>query len=497
MGPPCARSPARPPACPAATCRPTPRRPSPPLPAPRRPAPPRAAPQFRDLDNLFCRYTFAYGPDWRVLQGIDVGISQEAQKGGEGGGAGVVWNFPVDVTFKTTNPHGWPRLVLSVFNSDVFGRHVIRGYGSVLVPTVPGSYTRYVRTFAPASSTYLQAFLGWATGNLPSFYDSKFVARNEGREVVRVRSTGVVRVQLCVVSRRRRARGRARGRARAVAPPASRQPRSDARRSTQPQLPQATRGMASHGYTTGGPPDAPDLDVDAAFPPAAAAGGGMGGGGGGGGGRRASGLTLLSSSLSATAGPSSAAARTTLGPADAAGATRRAGAGAGAAGAAGGAADGRPPLAPSAGGAGERGEERPTIATGAGALLGEERDRGDRDRDGRERERERERERGGRSSFVRNVDDVAPGGDDRGRTSTRDDRDDRDAGRRDRSSERDRDYRGGDRDREERERYRGGERRESSRDTERERGRSRSSLAPVDGGSRGERKPTASLSPGR
>jgi B9 domain-containing protein 1 len=163
-----------------------------------------------------------------VLQGIDIGISQEAQKGGggEGGSAGVVWNFPVDVTFKTTNPHGWPRLVLSVFNSDVFGRHVIRGYGSVLVPTVPGSYTRYVRTFAPASSTYLQAFLGWATGNLPSFYDSKFVARNEGREVVRVRSTGVVRVQLCVVSRRRQARGRTRGRARALAPPASRPPRS-------------------------------------------------------------------------------------------------------------------------------------------------------------------------------------------------------------------------------------------------------------------------------
>jgi B9 domain-containing protein 1 len=167
---------------------------------PPRPARPRA-PQFRDLDNLFCRYTFAYGPDWRVLQGIDIGLSQEAQKGSGGGegSPGVVWNFPVDVTFKTTNPHGWPRLVLSVFNSDMFGRHVVRGYGSLLVPTVPGTYTRYVRTFAPASSTYLQAFLGWATGNLPTFYDSKFVARNEGREVVRVRSTGVVRVQLCVV----------------------------------------------------------------------------------------------------------------------------------------------------------------------------------------------------------------------------------------------------------------------------------------------------------
>jgi len=114
-----------------------------------------------------------------------------------------VWNFPIDVTFKATNPHGWPRIVVAVYNTDMLGRHVIRGYGSMLVPTVAGSYTRYMRTFAPASSTYLQELLGWATGRLPEFYDSKFVARSEGREIVRVRSTGVVRMQLCVVSPRK------------------------------------------------------------------------------------------------------------------------------------------------------------------------------------------------------------------------------------------------------------------------------------------------------
>lgn len=77
--------------------------------------------QFRGLDNLFCRYTFSYGPDWRILQGIDHGFSQVAQKGASssaagGGGGAVVWNFPIDVTFKTTNPHGWPRVVVSVYS---------------------------------------------------------------------------------------------------------------------------------------------------------------------------------------------------------------------------------------------------------------------------------------------------------------------------------------------------------------------------------------------
>jgi B9 domain-containing protein 1 len=201
---------------------------------------------------MFCRYTFSYGPDWRIMQGVDHGISQVAQKG-DSADASIVWNFPIDVTFKSTNAHGWPRLVISVYSQvrrssggvarappqaraltrarspraqDMFGRYVIRGYGSVLVPTVPGRYVRTVRTFAPVSSTALQAALGWLTGHLPEFYDSRFAAANEGREVVRVASTGVVRVAFNVMS----------------------------------------RGMASHGYGTGGPPDAPDLDAEGACP---------------------------------------------------------------------------------------------------------------------------------------------------------------------------------------------------------------------------------------
>jgi hypothetical protein len=96
--------------------------PTPPITAPPPPLPPPPAPlQFRGLDNLFCRYTFSYGPDWRILQGIDHGFSQVAQKGASssaagGGGGAVVWNFPIDVTFKTTNPHGWPRVVVSVYS---------------------------------------------------------------------------------------------------------------------------------------------------------------------------------------------------------------------------------------------------------------------------------------------------------------------------------------------------------------------------------------------
>lgn len=46
-------------------------------------------------------------------QGLDTGLSQIAQRAG-GQDTAVVWNFPIDVTFKATNAFGWPRIALSV-----------------------------------------------------------------------------------------------------------------------------------------------------------------------------------------------------------------------------------------------------------------------------------------------------------------------------------------------------------------------------------------------
>ena len=56
---------------------------------------------------------------------------------------------------------------MQVYRQDSFGRDIIQGYGSMLVPTVAGRYTRYVRMFAPVSSSPFQSMLVWLTGNKP------------------------------------------------------------------------------------------------------------------------------------------------------------------------------------------------------------------------------------------------------------------------------------------------------------------------------------------
>lgn len=76
-------------------------------------------------------------------------------------------NFPIDITFKSTNPYGWPRLVLSVYGVDRFGRDVIRGYGSIHIPAFPGTYTKTVPLFAPKAASLFHEFMGFINGNPP------------------------------------------------------------------------------------------------------------------------------------------------------------------------------------------------------------------------------------------------------------------------------------------------------------------------------------------
>lgn len=137
-------------------------------------------------------------------QGPEPCISQIARKSTNGENT-LVWNFPVSHTFESTNVFGWPRIVLSVrrlgrdpprsgashlpapvpsqvYGMDRLGRDVVRGYGALLLPTAPGHYTRYVRMFAPVSSSYLKEMVAWLTGNPSEYVDSKVVAKGEGRE---------------------------------------------------------------------------------------------------------------------------------------------------------------------------------------------------------------------------------------------------------------------------------------------------------------------------
>ncbi|TWW69632.1 B9 domain-containing protein 1 [Takifugu rubripes] len=155
---------------------------------------------FPEFDHLYCKFCFVYGHDWVPTAGLEEGITQITCKGKQSPHT-LIWNFPLETTFKSTNPSGWPQLVLSVYGPDVFGNDVVRGYGATHIPITPGQHTRSVPMFVPEPTWRLQKFTSWLLGRRPEYTDPKVVAHGEGREVTRVRSQGFVTVSFHIMTK--------------------------------------------------------------------------------------------------------------------------------------------------------------------------------------------------------------------------------------------------------------------------------------------------------
>ncbi|KAF2365745.1 B9 domain [Trinorchestia longiramus] len=146
-----------------------------------------------DGDDLCVSYCYTFGQDWQLLAGLEEGVSQTTRLS-HGPDQHFVWNFPLDVTFSSTNPYGWPQLVLYVYGKDFFGTDIVRGYAAVHMPICPGQHMRRLSCFVPSSASLLQRIISWLTGNTPEFLDPKMVAQARGREVTRVESKGYINV---------------------------------------------------------------------------------------------------------------------------------------------------------------------------------------------------------------------------------------------------------------------------------------------------------------
>ena len=103
-----------------------------------------------------------------------------------------MWNFPVDITFKSTNPFGWPQIVVSVYGLNVLGRDEVRGYGAVHLPISPGRHVLELPLFVPQPSSILQKAASFLIGPRPEFVDPRFVAQGEGRETETLRNRQMV-----------------------------------------------------------------------------------------------------------------------------------------------------------------------------------------------------------------------------------------------------------------------------------------------------------------
>jgi B9 domain-containing protein 1 len=113
-----------------------------------------------------------------------------------------VWNFPIDITFKSSNPFGWPQIVIAVqihphaqygffllftacvhqvYGHDAFGRDVIQGYCSAHVPTTPGRHRLTLPCYSPKPMSKVQSFFSWLQGVPTEYIDASRPAKGTGR----------------------------------------------------------------------------------------------------------------------------------------------------------------------------------------------------------------------------------------------------------------------------------------------------------------------------
>ena len=164
--------------------------------------------QLSGADNLYCSYSLMYGPDWDVVQGKAYGQTQVGVKPPIGEARQhhtVVWNCPVDISFKSPNPFGWPQIVFQIFSTDSkkdeAGAAPCLAYGVAHFPIGAGTHEAVVRLFKPTPSSHFQSAMAWLFSKPPQFKDPSILARNEGRELARTESAGTLCIKFNCVTK--------------------------------------------------------------------------------------------------------------------------------------------------------------------------------------------------------------------------------------------------------------------------------------------------------
>ena len=77
--------------------------------------------QIQGSRSGYCKFLVTHGEDWQVLDGLEEGVTHLSKRS-PGVDTSFVWNFPINVAYRSTNIFGWPQLVLSVYDVDNLGR---------------------------------------------------------------------------------------------------------------------------------------------------------------------------------------------------------------------------------------------------------------------------------------------------------------------------------------------------------------------------------------
>lgn len=108
------------------------------------------------------------------------------------------WNSPIDLTFAFTSTTGWPTILLTVFETDVYDREDLGGYGVMRLPTTPGRHVRQVPITRPRGS-WTDAATAFFVGGRPRYDHPQVLTTGDSRYGHATVSMGMVEIELTVL----------------------------------------------------------------------------------------------------------------------------------------------------------------------------------------------------------------------------------------------------------------------------------------------------------
>ncbi|ETN75040.1 B9 protein [Necator americanus] len=146
--------------------------------------------EFPDIPSLYVKFSTSFGPDWKHVAGAIEGLSATCFRGDS-------HHFVPDLSISATFSR--PQLVFACYGHDLLGHDVVRGYGALPIPTIPGRHIRIVPCFVPEASSSYQKVMGILRGRRPEFVNVNHVARPEARHATRVTTQGKLKVRVDVI----------------------------------------------------------------------------------------------------------------------------------------------------------------------------------------------------------------------------------------------------------------------------------------------------------
>ena len=159
---------------------------------------------FVGEEPIKVNYEFVSGEKWAKEDGMIKGSTQYSCKG-EGIYNYYSYGLNFEISYRSTDPFGWPQLVLNCFTVDSKGNQIVKGYGCVHVPTSTGRHKRKVHIFRPTENSNLVGkFFGYnskSEDKNDDKTDPKVISSGQEREISRANCEGFVNVVFQVVFR--------------------------------------------------------------------------------------------------------------------------------------------------------------------------------------------------------------------------------------------------------------------------------------------------------